>query len=624
MLIQSLAIELGSLVCGMSSDIRALELRNVTEKLGENDWYRVPEFQRGYRWTQQNIIELLEDILMTFEKPELTHFLGTYVVVTSETDSFTGSSKDRSLVIDGQQRLATISIILSVIQDISKAQGWRIHHQLVSRLWADIDENTSCDKIEMGEYDRLLFHAIVREKSKDDMDKIKQYLQTSNRATNAKLSLLVLPDLKNEQNKFNNRLYKAYQIVLREIVLALPPETTSAADWLYKFSKCVLLRITGCKVITKDEATAYEVFESLNARGLGLTPSELLKNHLFSVAKKQGSLDEVRANWRQMENNLPLDDITPFLRHWFVSTTGYVTTKDLYREIKQILEDVSQTAIDLSKRLRDEASTYGNLISPEDHFPKEITQSLLALRDMGVNIVYPLLLSVFCETKGKKIRLKIVSFLEVFCFRFLTICGGRGNELEKALGSWAIKIRSSGDKGALVNEAISDIAKRDQGDDFFYQQLETKSFPTNTSPAFYLLSKIELHVHGGLGALATYSFDRENATVEHIFPKKPSKKAIQYMLSQKVDPDDEDLKGLIGNLTLLCQIQNSDASNGAFPDKMSNYYSRADTELTRIIHDGYSSHPVYDRPQNWNSDEIVKRQKWLMEYAKKNKIWKLS
>ncbi len=607
----------------MVFDIWADKVKDVLDKLGENEWYIVPEFQRGYRWTQQNITELFNDILFTEKRHNKKHFLGTYVIVEKSRESFKGDEKERSIIIDGQQRLATISIILAAIKDVTEANGWKIQHQLTTRLWGSIGEGKSCDRIQMGEHDKIIFQMIINKKDETDLEKIRQYFHLNNRLPKRELKLLALPELKKNRNKFNQRLYKAYQIILREIAQEMPDNDIDAENWLYKLSEWVLFRLTGCKVLTNDEATAYEVFESLNARGLGLTPSELLKNYLFSTAKKEKSLDNVRANWRTMENELPSDDVTPYLRHWYMSHIGYISTKNLYRGIRDLLESRKFNALKISKLLRDEAVIYSKLIEPSGQFTPEIRNALFGFKDMRIHIVYPVLLSVFGVVKSNKQRLMISQFLEKLCFRYIIICGGRGNVLEKEISVWATKIRSGKKKVDLIKLAMKELVKKDSGDSFFYQQFKIKSFHPGTGPARYLLSKIEIHMSGGYGPAASYTFDRENATVEHIFPRKPDPDAVQYMIQQGDEPEDEELKGRIGNLSLLCLVHNTESSNFSFPKKKNQYYPDADTLLTQAILNGFPGKPLYQAPQEWNTHEIETRQEWLVEYASQNNLWKL-
>ncbi len=591
----------------------------IIETLAENKWFRVPEFQRGYRWGQNEISELFEDIMSTDKNKTQCHFIGTYVIVHKESERFLCEDSQRSIIIDGQQRLATVSMMLAVIKDICSLFGWAVHNLLPSRLGREIDDGTSCDRIVMGEHDRELYHAIISEKGTKDKAKIKKYVLGR---VSKELKLLNLPELVKKKGNFNGRLYKAYQIILREISNSLPDADKDAESWIDQLSRLILFRIIGCEVKTLDDSMAYEVFEALNARGLGLTPSELLKNHLFSVAKQESSLPTVRSNWTAMEQSLPSDDASGFLRHWYMSTKGYVTQKNLYRGIRDLLSDGQLSALKLSNELKDEAGLYGKLVSPSGQFKAEITESLLGIKDLGMNVLYPLLLSVFWTYSAKKHRLAVTEFLEKLSFRAITICGGRGSELEKECCQLAVDIRNSPRRDPMSVIKPS-LLKLNPEDPFFFSEFKKKEFSSNTKPARYLFIRIDSHIKG-LKPTSAYTLNRNNVNIEHIFPQKPDDQARAYMKQQGISSSNAGVIGLLGNLTIMREKYNVQASNSQFPVKQKGYYSKGDTELTKMLAKGFQGMPPYSAPQAWNESEIKRRQTWLVEYAETHKLWDLN
>jgi uncharacterized protein with ParB-like and HNH nuclease domain len=247
-------------------DIRNDNYKNLLE--GERQ-YIIPKFQRDYAWDKENWDDLFEDILSLKNGEEEEHYMG--YLVLKKIDEI------RSEVIDGQQRLVTLSILILAINAV------------LSDLENDLIENEGGSRkeyiaktIENFSY-RFLSAELNEKKGFASQNKIKLNKSCDNFYDN-----LIKNQRINTRHNAEKRLLDCFNWFKAKIQSTI---TDNKVDFLVEFVKTISEKLYFTKMIVKDNLNAFKVFETLNARGVELSSSDLLKNYLFSIAAKEGEED---------------------------------------------------------------------------------------------------------------------------------------------------------------------------------------------------------------------------------------------------------------------------------------------------------------------------------------------
>jgi uncharacterized protein with ParB-like and HNH nuclease domain len=275
--------------------------RSIGSILSDKKSLRVPAYQRSFSWTKSEIEDLWDDIQGILYGDDDNYFLGSMVFIKKQ---------DHSLeVVDGQQRLAAISLFLATIRDGFKsvndtARADHVEtHYLCSR---DLKTLEAVPKLTLNEVDNNIYSKIIESSiSLDDIRKLsknKDQFESNRLIANAYLILYDL--IKNGSAKFSN------------------------IEYLAKLVEIVTDNILCIQIITTIEDSAYVLFETLNDRGLDLTLSDMLKIFLFSKAGKR--LDELKHKWTETMTLIGQQYMKTFIRHEWMSRFGQTREKELY------------------------------------------------------------------------------------------------------------------------------------------------------------------------------------------------------------------------------------------------------------------------------------------------------
>lgn len=266
-----------------------VDLKNIVSKESE-----IPEFQRNYVWKKNQIDELIDSINYN----DNGYYLGNIVIVKDSNGNGIGK------IVDGQQRLITLSLILFVLLDY-------------------ISDNLFKDKIK---------NIIWKELSSVN-PRIEFKKSELNEAYKSILNNIVPSDLNSIDSNIKKVLYKAFGDIRNKI------GGLSNKDIFIE--KVISLEFVVIRTYSEDEA--YLLFEGLNSTGLTLSAVELTKNAILSKIKELDSINIGKCVeiWDNIEkkfdsNQANLTWMLKFLRHQWYSVNGYVTTPNLFKEIKEI------------------------------------------------------------------------------------------------------------------------------------------------------------------------------------------------------------------------------------------------------------------------------------------------
>jgi hypothetical protein len=575
----------------MASAATTFNTSNQTwrQLFGNGTTYVVPKFQRDYSWTQDQWDDLWQDIqAMRLEGGDPSHYMGYLVLQAKDDKSFE--------VIDGQQRLTTLSLMaLAVIRALQR---------LVDQ---GVDAEDNRRRIEQL---RNVYIGYL-----DPVTLVAKPKLALNRNNDAYYQQYIVPlqNLPQRNLRSSERLLRsAFEWLCRKVT----DEGGVASDGakLAKFLDELSDRLFFTVVTVTDELNAFRVFERLNARGVRLSPTDLLKNYLFSVVSREGShpgeIDALEKRWEGMVDQLGSERFPDFLRAHWNSRRKLIRETDLFKAIREQTRD-RQAVFQLIRQMDEDIGTYVALSDPEDPLWNQ-PERLHAreLRMFSVRQPWPMLMAArrmlalnSSQTTGEFAEL--LRACSIISFRYNVIGGLATNELERVYNSVAQQITEGRLKtGAEIIRALAGIYVPDTQ---FRPAFEEKALKTtnarNSSVVRYILFAIEAAVSGR-------DFDEESSryTIEHILPENPDDGWEAFSETGQTDS----AVYRLGNMTLLEEKFNKQAGNSSFRAKC-DVYRKSEFAITRRIAEENS---------DWNLERLRTRQKAMAKSA--TGIWKLS
>jgi hypothetical protein len=316
----------------------------------------VPDWQRSYSWTTEEVEAFWND-LVAFDARypganinNQEYFVGSIVLVTGGPTN---------LLLDGQQRLATATILLSVLRDARREYSGDAAARLQNKYISDFDDATSTTThvLTLNVYDRDFFRSEIQDVPQDP-------------------PVRPTPMLKSHGLIRKARHYFADRIAEAGGELG---GGEAAFKWNLRMSRVLCDHISVVSVTSTDEDNAAEVFETLNDRGIGLSTPDLLRNLLLRRAQDEDTRNRVVSAWETVLRINEEASVEEFLRHYWVSYRGDVKARKLYREIKEtiVTEDIESLALSLD--LAETAPLYRDIVrAREDN--ADLQRQLQAIR----------------------------------------------------------------------------------------------------------------------------------------------------------------------------------------------------------------------------------------------------
>lgn len=554
----------------MSSDFKSKDYTIGALLSTTNPPIRVPEWQRNYSWTTSHVEAFWNDLLAFDERhPKESilnkgYFLGSIVLVND------GASH---LLLDGQQRLTTATILLSVIRDYQRKYKADAAGRTQARFIADLDDTTASIsfKITLNRFDCEFFRQEVQEERSEDDS--------------------TAPITEYESHRLI-RLARKFFIKQFENQYATLGGGRPSFDWSLRIQRVLTQHMMVVGIHSDDEERAAEVFETLNDRGIGLSTPDLLRNLVLrrAPAEDYNAIIDCWASILEVDED---GDVQEFLRHSWLSRRGDVKTRSLYREIRDTIKREELDSLDLCRQLQADAILYKDILTANNHNP-EIARLLSDVSMLGAKVMLPPLLSAFSREPTDA----TLCFLRVLIATYVrhSVIGGLENSrIETAFFELANALRHDGDFNAAT-ERLRQLAPNDAA---FRQAFQTASI-SRVATARYVLRAIEVEKRK-TGEVAVETPDR--VQLEHIYPQSPQEDAKWENHSAWINR--------VGNLTLLAKRLNIQARNLPFADKKS-YYADSDLLLTRSL-------LALD---NWNTAAVEERQRELADIAVN--LWALS
>lgn len=565
----------------MSDALSSSPLPGIAQLLNESR-FKVPSHQRDYSWDEDEIQTLLDDVRRAITKSEETYFLGLLVFLAGQPLT----------ILDGQQRLATTLIIFSAIRD------WL----------TSVERHDDARKIQ----ERFLGASELGEENPEP----RLTLNLAN--NNWFLEYVVKPTpldevathLKKLKRSDPNRPLLAAILFTHKAVRALAGTFSNeqdAAKHLFQIVTYLRDKAGVVRLIVNSESAAYTIFETLNDRGVDLSPLDLVKNFLFGRAAElsDASLQDIQQRWVQMMQTLATTKARAFLKTFWTSRFGRIRTNMVFEKFRTQYQD-KRKAVDLSIELLVAAEQYAALDSPDDvvwsGFSKEAKAHVANLKLLGNQSLHPVMMSALTKMTVAETQ-KLLWLLEVTLVRFLLVGGGNPGKLEPVCAQLAEMIFT--EQVTNVRQAFAELREVYPNDDEFEAAFRIKS--ERTSPkAKYFLSAIEKEMQFQIDGSMANEQQFDDLTVEHILPKKPGP---DWEKTLKADRDlIDDCTMRLGNLTLLTGVNRQLANLGFEKKKVT--FAISKIAITKEI-------ATY---KEWNRASIDARQAAMAKHART--IWR--
>jgi len=528
---------------------------------------RVPDYQRDFSWKEEQISDFWSDLTGfggNDPHAKLTgkeYFLGAAVLVNNGT---------YHLLLDGQQRLATSTILLAALRD--KIQEYKadaaqqIHDQFIA--FEDHLTGERVFKIQLNLFDRKFF---------------RDYIQSVPR----------IVETKPEKNS-HHLICKAYTYFQQRIAEGWDKVGggKKGFDWAAHITTTLREHMVLVTVTSNNERSAAAIFATLNDRGIGLSTVDLIRTYVLQNTHET-QREEILQCWDEIFNACGTTiGAETLIRMSWVAQYGDVKARALYRIVSEALPD-KVSALDYSRRLRGDAQFYRQF-RDGDTDDSELQEYWLAFRTLNFNAGLPALLAAnrkFTPEEQKQLAQAVIALV----IRHNIVCSLDRAKTESLAYSTAKKISENAAYLAIINDLRSVSPPKEQFEQGFAKLAFSKA---EHGIARYILRALEAHF-SATGEVIVAGPERVH--IEHIYPQSPKE-------GERWEEHDRYLTRL-GNLTLLGRRLNEQIKNSSFGLKKEQAYQNTRLALTEALL----------KYEAWSSEAVVKRQSELCQSAQE--VW---
>lgn len=487
---------------------------------------KIPVYQRNYDWTETNVRRLLADI-KTVVQDHKSHFIGAIVYMESQNSDL---GMPEYLIIDGQQRLTTITLLLQALKDLCGKDDQQAADMIESFLTNKYSPDEYKIKLKPIKSDNVQYEALLNNKP----DKIDQ----------------------------DGHVYKNYMVAKKTF-----------KSWIESGIKPIeiltalrQLQVVGIS-LKKGEDDPQIIFESINSTGVALTNSDLIRNFLLMSDHDQDRLFEeywlpIEDMLRRNNDNYQLDLF--FRQYVIMKSHTTVAERKVYSTFVTLFKENEYTHESALQELKKYVEIYSSFLYPEESsYSDEVKGYLADLKQLNQTTCYPFLMHLFADFENQVIDEqtlnKALRLITIYLIR-RSICNIPTNSLNGLfayLYSRVFRISANKDKyyEALNKYLFAQNNKNAVPDD---EQLRFALVHNNFYQNLPLSRLLMLDIENGD---TKEKLSTGNLTIEHIMPQTLSKSWRQYIS----DKDHEEYVHTLGNLSITGY--NSEMSNKSFEEK---------------------------------------------------------
>lgn len=538
----------------------------------QNNQFVIPIYQRLYSWKKEHCEQLWDDIIKIGGNDKMNgHFIGS--ILYARVDDTHSSPL---LIIDGQQRLTTITLLLIALRDYLN------------------DEDEFLEKFSREKIESYLINS-----DKDGDKKFRLILSESDKDT-----LLSLID-KNKRKPSEPSLKIMENFKLFEKWIS---KNTDKLETIFKgLEKLMIVWIA-----SKKEEDPQLIFESMNSKGIELTKTDLIRNYIIMETEVKKQEDFYNQYWRAMEENFKQSEkqskredlFSKFVRHYLtIKTREIPNINKVYEAFKRYQQERGIETEALLQDLQKYCGYFCRIVFKKEA-DKDLNKALSFLVDLEMDVIYPLLLELYSDYKdgvlSKQDFIPIVALTESYICR-RAVCGLGTNSLNKVFASFTKKINKDQYLESIkVHFGYLTEKQRFPNNDEFKKHFITIDF-YNFQKREYFLERLE-------------NFDTkepvntQECTIEHIMPQTLNLE-WERDLGENFQAIHEKYLNTIGNLTLTGY--NEKYSNNSFQEKrdMEKGFKQSPLKLNQSLKD----------LESFGEKEIEKRANDLVDWALK--IW---
>lgn len=558
---------------------------SVGRVLSNNVQYMVPRYQRKYVWNEYQWKNLVEDIIASMEdsgEDKKYHFIGSFIFE---------KKNDGWIIVDGQQRLTTLTILIAVISKFFAINNKSKLYEGI-RKYCILTMDDGSEKMRIVNEDFTVFSSIVYDYFINPFNSfsLREFFD------NEKITI------KKNSLPFINCFQYFYDYIINF--------TSSMSEedrliWLGRFRDAVI-NLKAIEITVDKEQEGYIIFEILNSRGMPLEQHELLKNYIFMYYKDSVGSDIAKDKWNAIISNVEgssLSSLKRFISHYITHRFGKVAKSLEYDTIKKAVP--KENVKDFLDDLLFKSELYKSFsYVDDDKYTPTINYVLRFLINNNNYQFRPILLSLFealnkdliSKEKVEKYLLSIKNFLSIY----VVVCKEKTNTLENIIYDYALLLHKNFTK-ELMDDFIEKLFEKTDKEKFisaFSQLMYTNNQSKHSTvkrnarkECRHILFEYEVY----LSQIDDYRLT--NFTVEHILP----------------DSDNDDIVCCIGNMIPLVRKLNNRLKNGDVPTKVVEYKKSPFVSVSEFIEN-------YEKIGQWDYSDIKTRTQKMADNFWKH-IW---
>ncbi len=547
---------------------------NYQELIGNGRAYFVPPYQRDYSWRKEQWEDLWNDIVDTRSSTSGPHYMGALVVEARSDRKF--------VVIDGQQRLATLSsLALAIIDALLKLTSSGVEPKENEARARELRNRF------IGERDP----ASLVESSRLNLN------DTDNGFYQDYLVQLVEPSNPRGLPPSSNLLWECFRFFGRRIQ-DLEDARHDGQVLASLMSETVARRLVFILITVDDALNAYTVFETLNARGLELTTTDLLKNHIFATASEVDRPGMLR-RWQRMADTVGMRRVPDLLRYHLLCEEPHVRRRRLFKLVRERYTS-PRKVLDLLRVLERRAELFSAMLDPSHEYWMDAANArpwVTELKLFRVTQMMPLLFVVW-ENWSREDFVRTLKLVSVVAFRYTVVSRLNPNELEPAYhrASKAVADGTATGPRELFEELRPIYVPDEQ---------MVNAFTYLTIPARGPRKRLVKHILARLEEDASgkrCDAERDPGTIEHVLPENPGSE-WEEEFPHATRPG---AANRIGNLTLLEANLNRAIGNQNYERKLAEY-GKSKYAITKAI--------TTIAPEEWTLAFLDERQQHLARRA---------
>ncbi|EJL6292650.1 type I restriction endonuclease [Vibrio cholerae] len=551
----------------------------LLEFLKKSPQFVIPIYQRTYSWKEKECQQLWDDIIRSGKDDDINaHFMGSVVYV--EKGLYSVSSQTPLLVIDGQQRLTTITLLIAALTEVIGDQ-----EPLEDFSQAKLKGYYLTNPLESGEK----FYKLVLSQTDD-------------------LSLKAIIKGLEQPNERSIRVVENFEFFKSKLQKMgdLKPVCSGLA-------KLMVVDIS----LNREQDNPQLIFESMNSTGKELSQADLIRNYILMGLEPERQTHLYEQYWRPMElafgQQAYSDYFDSFMRHFLTVKTREIPkigdVYDVFKEYSRRPVVASKGVDELVKEIRNYA-VYFCAFALGKEKDEQLKLAFKDLRELKVDVAYPLLLELYSDYSSELLShsefLSAVRIIESYVFR-RAICEIPTNSMNKTFARMGMGLKKDRYLESIqASFLLLPSYRRFPNDEEFHRKIQTKDI-YNFRNKSYWLRRME-----NFGRKERVLVD--DYTIEHIMPQADNNPEKLPQVWRAELGDDwqriwETYRHTLGNLTLTGY--NSEYSNSAFIAKCEHEFGFKFSPLK--MNEGIAVEPI------WNEDAITKRANRLADKA--TKVW---